>query len=120
MSEVLLHASGVSKSFPGVKALDDVQLTLYKGEVLIFDEPTRGIDVGAKDEIYRLLETLAADGKSIIVISSELQEVLRVAHRIVVMSEGRVTGVLDNAEADQENVMHLATKYGHEKVDGDQ
>lgn len=89
-------------------------------EVLIFDEPTRGIDVGAKDEIYRLLETLAADGKSIIVISSELQEVLRVAHRIVVMSEGRVTGVLDNAEADQENVMHLATKYGHEKVDGDQ
>jgi ribose transport system ATP-binding protein len=78
-------------------------------DVLIFDEPTRGIDVGAKEEIYRLLNDLARDGKSIIMISSELPEVLRMSHRIVVMSEGRVTGELDAAEATQESVMHYAT-----------
>jgi ribose transport system ATP-binding protein len=78
-------------------------------DVLIFDEPTRGIDVGAKEEIYRLLNELAAQGKSIIMISSELPEVLRMSHRVVVMSEGRVTGQLDAAEATQESVMHLAT-----------
>jgi ribose transport system ATP-binding protein len=79
-------------------------------DVLIFDEPTRGIDVGAKDEIYRLLNNLASQGKSIIMISSELPEVLRMSHRIVVMCEGRVTGVLEAHEASQEAVMHLATQ----------
>jgi ribose transport system ATP-binding protein len=78
-------------------------------DILIFDEPTRGIDVGAKEEIYRLLNELAAQGKSIIMISSELPEVLRMSHRVVVMSEGRVTGQLDAAEATQESVMHYAT-----------
>jgi ribose transport system ATP-binding protein len=78
-------------------------------DILIFDEPTRGIDVGAKEEIYRLLNDLAQQGKSIIMISSELPEVLRMSHRIVVMSEGRVTGTLDAGEATQESVMHLAT-----------
>ena len=79
-------------------------------DVLIFDEPTRGIDVGAKDEIYRLLNELAASGKSIIMISSELPEVLRMSHRIAVMSEGRITGFLENAEATQERIMELATQ----------
>ena len=78
-------------------------------DILIFDEPTRGIDVGAKDEIYTLLNQLAAAGKSIIMISSELPEVLRMAHRVVVMSEGRVSGVLDHDRATQESVMELAT-----------
>jgi ribose transport system ATP-binding protein len=78
-------------------------------DILIFDEPTRGIDVGAKEEIYRLLNDLASDGKSIIMISSELPEILRMSHRIVVMSEGRVTGEIAAAEATQESVMHLAT-----------
>src|SRR4051794_34294280 len=78
-------------------------------DILIFDEPTRGIDVGAKDEIYRLLDELAQQGKSIIMISSELPEVLRMSHRIVVMSEGRVTGTLEAREATQESVMHYAT-----------
>ncbi|MCU1675784.1 MAG: putative ribose/galactose/methyl galactoside import ATP-binding protein 3 [Frankiales bacterium] len=78
-------------------------------DILIFDEPTRGIDVGAKEEIYRLLNELSRLGKSIIMISSELPEILRMSHRIVVMSEGRVTGVLDAADATQESVMHLAT-----------
>jgi ribose transport system ATP-binding protein len=78
-------------------------------DILIFDEPTRGIDVGAKEEIYRLLNDLAGQGKSIIMISSELPEVLRMSHRVVVMSEGRITGQLDAAEATQESVMHYAT-----------
>jgi len=78
-------------------------------DILIFDEPTRGIDVGAKEEIYALLNDLAAQGKSIIMISSELPEVLRLSHRIAVMSEGRLTGFLANADANQENIMELAT-----------
>ena len=78
-------------------------------DILIFDEPTRGIDVGAKEEIYRLLNDLARQGKSIIMISSELPEVLRMSHRILVMSEGRVTGELSADEATQESVMHYAT-----------
>lgn len=79
-------------------------------DVLIFDEPTRGIDVGAKDEIYRLLNDLAAGGTSIVMISSELPEVLRMSHRVVVMCEGRITAVLDHAEATQERVMQHATE----------
>ena len=78
-------------------------------DVLIVDEPTRGIDVGAKEEIYALLNSLAGQGKSIIMISSELPEVLRMSHRVVVMSEGRITGELPAAQATQERVMHLAT-----------
>lgn len=78
-------------------------------DILIFDEPTRGVDVGAKSEIYRILNELAAAGKAIIVISSELPEVLRISHRIAVMCEGRLTGFLP-AQAPQEDIMHLATK----------
>ena len=77
--------------------------------ILIFDEPTRGIDVGAKNEIYRLLNELARQGKSIIMISSELPEILRMSHRIVVMCEGRITGELNAAEATQEQIMRYAT-----------
>ena len=79
-------------------------------DVLIFDEPTRGIDVGAKAEIYKLLQGLAAQGKAIIVISSELPEVLRLSHRILVMCEGRITGELDGRTATQESIMELATQ----------
>ena len=79
-------------------------------DILIFDEPTRGIDVGAKQEIYHLLNELAAEGKSIIMISSELPEILRMSHRILVMCEGRLTGELTAEEADQEKIMTLATQ----------
>jgi len=79
-------------------------------DILIFDEPTRGIDVGAKSEIYRLLNDLARQGKSIIMISSELPEILRMSHRILVMCEGRITGELSSAEATQEAIMTLATQ----------
>ncbi|MDR0847614.1 MAG: sugar ABC transporter ATP-binding protein [Propionibacteriaceae bacterium] len=84
-------------------------------DILIFDEPTRGIDVGAKEEIYQLLNQLASEGKSIIMISSELPEVLRMAHRIVVMNDGQVTGTLRADEATQESIMQLATMRAEEK-----
>lgn len=78
-------------------------------DILIFDEPTRGIDVGAKSEIYKLLNDLTRQGKSIIMISSELPEVLRMSHRVIVMCEGRITGELPVEEATQEKIMTLAT-----------
>lgn len=79
-------------------------------DILIFDEPTRGIDIGSKSEIYKLLESLAASGKSIIMISSELPEVLRLSHRIIVMCEGRITGeLLNDDNVTQEQVMTYAT-----------
>lgn len=78
-------------------------------EIFIFDEPTRGIDVGAKSEIYTLMNELVAQGKSVIMISSELPEILRMSDRIVVMCEGRVTGELDIDGASQEEVMKYAT-----------
>jgi len=84
-------------------------------DILIFDEPTRGIDVGAKEEIYKLLNDLVAQGKSIIMISSELPEVLRLSHRIVVMANGRITGVLNNEDASQAKIMDYATRMGDEK-----
>ena len=78
-------------------------------DILIFDEPTRGIDVGAKSEIYHLMNELVAEGKSIIMISSEMTEILRMSDRIVVMCEGKKTGEIDISEATQENIMHAAT-----------
>ena len=82
---------------------------IKNSDILIFDEPTRGIDVGAKSEIYTLINELAAQGKSIIMISSELVEILRLSDRVLVMCEGRKTGELDIAEANQENIMKLST-----------
>ena len=78
-------------------------------DILIFDEPTRGIDVGAKSEIYALMNELVAKGKSIIMISSELPEILRMSDRVIIMSEGRRTGELSIEEASQEKIMHYAT-----------
>ena len=80
-------------------------------DILIFDEPTRGIDVGAKDEIYKLLTKLASEGKSIIMISSELPEILRMSDRIAVMCEGKLTGIIENKDADQNKIMQYATKF---------
>ena len=92
---------------------------IKNSDILIFDEPTRGIDVGAKSEIYALMSELAAQGKSIIMISSELVEILRMSDRVLVMCEGRKTGELDISEANQENIMQLSTmreevSYGKE------
>lgn len=78
-------------------------------DILIFDEPTRGIDVGAKQEIYELMNQLVSEGKSIIMISSEMTEILRMSDRIIVMCEGKITGELNIEEATQAKVMQLAT-----------
>jgi ribose transport system ATP-binding protein len=83
-------------------------------DILIFDEPTRGIDVGAKSEIYKLMNELVKQGKSIIMISSELQEVLRMSDRVAVMCEGRLANILDISECSQENVMKYATQRNSE------
>jgi rhamnose transport system ATP-binding protein len=78
-------------------------------KLLIIDEPTRGIDVGTKSEVHRLISDLAGRGIAILMISSELPEVLGMADRVLVMREGRITAQLDRADADPESVMHAAT-----------
>ncbi len=85
------------------------RLLLNNPDVLIFDEPTRGVDVGAKVEIHSLITKLAGEGKGIILISSELPEVMGMADRIIVMHEGIITGILDRSEFDQELIMRYAT-----------
>jgi methyl-galactoside transport system ATP-binding protein len=84
---------------------------LTKPDVLLLDEPTRGIDVGAKAEIYQLIINLAAEGKGIIMVSSEMPELLGITDRIAVMSGGRLAGILDTADATQEEIMRLAALY---------
>jgi methyl-galactoside transport system ATP-binding protein len=84
---------------------------LTKPEILLLDEPTRGIDVGAKFEIYQLINQLAADGKGIIMVSSEMPELLGVTDRILVMSNGRVAGIVDTATTSQEEIMRLSALY---------
>lgn len=83
---------------------------LHNPDILFLDEPTRGIDIGAKSEIYNLIFDLAKQGKAIIIVSSEMPEVLGLSDRIVVMSEGYQTGELDRSEATQEAIMELATR----------
>jgi ribose transport system ATP-binding protein len=79
-------------------------------KIVIFDEPTAGIDIGVKYEIYNLIKQLVKDGIGVIVISSELQELIGISNRIAVMCEGEVTGILDESEINQEKILHLATK----------
>ncbi len=83
---------------------------IRNSDILVFDEPTRGIDVGAKSEIYNLINDLATSGRSVIVISSELPEIIRLCHRIYVMCEGRITGEVLSEDATQENIMSYATQ----------
>lgn len=84
-----------------------------KPRVLLLDEPTKGVDVGAKFEIHELIRRQAAEGMAVLVVSSDLPEILAIADRILVMKEGRLQGELDGATATEEAVMHLAT---HEMV----
>ena len=79
-----------------------------QADIIIFDEPTKGIDVGAKAEIYRLIQTLADEGKAILVISSELPEILGLSHRILVMHEGHKVVELINQDLDEKAVLHYA------------
>ena len=77
-------------------------------QILIIDEPTRGMDVGAKEEIYAILQKMAEDGKSIIMISSEMPELLRMSDRILVMRDGNITGEFTKEEATQEKILSCA------------
>ena len=77
-------------------------------EVFLFDEPTRGIDIGAKAEIYNLIEKLAQQGKAIVVVSSEMTEILRVSDRVLVMREGRITRELTGDDITEENIARFA------------
>ena len=115
VEELAIKTPGISQKARNLSGGNQQKVVIAKWltaemDILIFDEPTRGIDVGAKQEIYHLLNELAAEGKSIIMISSELPEILRMSHRILVMCEGRLTGELTAAEADQEKIMTLATQ----------
>jgi putative multiple sugar transport system ATP-binding protein len=88
-------------------------------DILILDEPTRGIDIGAKYEIYRLIHQLADQGKAVIIISSELPELLGMSDRIYTIFEGSITGVIKKNEADQEKLMKMMTKIsGSESKEG--
>ncbi len=87
-------------------------------DIIIMDEPTRGIDVGTKQQIYHIIAALAAEGKAVIVISSELQEVIGLSHRVVVMRTGRIAGVLEGAEITEEEIMRYAAgikQSGHDE-----
>jgi ribose transport system ATP-binding protein len=81
--------------------------------VLLMDEPTRGVDIGAKQEIYRLMEALAEQGVGILFVSSEMEEVLSMSDRVIVMHEGRITGVLNRMQLSEEAIMQLATGSHH-------
>jgi inositol transport system ATP-binding protein len=83
---------------------------LTNPKILLLDEPTRGIDVGAKAEIHRLITELASQGVAVLMISSEMPEVLGMSDRVMVMHEGRLTGILDRREADQVKIMELASQ----------
>jgi ABC-type sugar transport system ATPase subunit len=85
------------------------RLTLAPPRVLILDEPTRGVDVGARAEIYALINRLCADGVAVVMISSDLPELLGMSDRILVLHEGRITGELERAQATAERIMSLAT-----------
>jgi len=96
------------------------KIMLTTPDIVILDEPTRGIDVGTKREIYFYIAELARQGKAVVVISSELPEVIGLAHRVVVMRSGRITGVLDRARLTEEEIVQYATGlkdegdgYGH-------
>ncbi|HIV87184.1 MAG TPA: ATP-binding cassette domain-containing protein, partial [Candidatus Pygmaiobacter gallistercoris] len=89
---------------------------LVNPDLLILDEPTRGIDVGAKYEIYTLMEQMVQQGKTVIMISSEMPELMGMSDRIMVMCEGHLSGILEGAEATDEKIMMLASTYENANV----
>ena len=82
-------------------------------DILILDEPTRGVDVGAKYEIYKIMRDLVKKGKAIIMVSSEMPELLGMSDRVMIMREGRLSGILEKDEVSQEEVMKFATRFSN-------
>ena len=118
--EQLLELVGLSdvadkkmKKFSGgmIQRVGIAQAMLNDPKILILDEPTRGIDVGAKYEIYDLIIQMAKQGKTIIVVSSEMPEILGITNRIGVMSNGRLAGIVNTKETNQEELLRLSAKY---------
>ena len=112
-SELQVKAPSIEASAATLSGGNQQKVVLAKWlalgpNVLIVDEPTRGIDVGAKAEIYRLLRALAGEGVAIVMISSDMEEILHVSDRVAVMHEGRLTGILERADCTEERVMRLA------------
>jgi len=114
VADILIKTPSIEQAVQNLSGGNQQKVVLAKwlfteSKILIFDEPTRGIDVGAKTEIYQLMNCLAENGAAIIMISSELPEVLGMSDRILVMHEGSIAGELTREEATQEKIMHLAT-----------
>ena len=114
MQRLKVRASGAGQIVGQLSGGNQQKVVLGKWlarqpHVMIFDEPTRGVDVGARSEIYALMEQLAADGVAVLMISSDLEEVLGMSDRVLVLHEGRLTGELARTELSEEAVMHLAT-----------
>ena len=87
-----------------------IKWLLTNGKIFIFDEPTKGVDVGAKVEIYTIMNSILDRGDSIIMISSEIEEILGMSNRVMTMYDGRVTGIIENTSSlDQETVLAMAT-----------
>ena len=87
-------------------------------DILIMDEPTRGIDVGAKAEIYKLISQLAQQGKSVIMVSSELPEIVGMSDRVLVLCEGKLTGILSGEQINQQEIMRYATNEQNTVCEG--
>jgi ribose transport system ATP-binding protein len=113
VGRLAIHCTGIEQAAATLSGGNQQKVVIGKWlatgpRVLLLDEPTRGIDVGAKQEIYALVRALAADGLAMLMVSSELPELLLLADRVLVMSEGRPAGILACAEASEEAIMHLA------------
>ena len=114
VEDLLIKTPSINQKVKNLSGGNQQKVVLAKwlnteSHILIFDEPTRGIDIGAKEEIYKLMRSLANEGKSIIMISSELPEVLGMSDRVIVMHKGKIKNIINAEEATSENVMYYAT-----------
>jgi len=125
MGELSIRGAGLSDPVSRLSGGNQQKVVVAKSlarepNVLLLDEPTRGVDVGSKSEIYRLMDDLAKGGKAILLISSELEEVLSMADRVLVMREGRISGEFSRTDATQESVMTAATGGPEQEVSEDE
>jgi ribose transport system ATP-binding protein len=92
------------------------KMMLAEPRIVIIDEPTRGVDIGTKEQIYRFIASLAEQGRSVIVISSEMQELIGLCHRVIVMRNGRIAGEVEQADLSEDSIVYLATGVHEERA----